>query len=46
MTKIKEKKFKNGKYYCTDNTKGKVVIIICERNLPNSELDRHLQRHK
>ncbi|MFH2030839.1 MAG: hypothetical protein ABIJ40_09540 [Bacteroidota bacterium] len=46
IEKLKERTVKDGKYYCTDDTKGKIVRIICERELPDSEIDKHLKRHK
>ena len=44
--KAKERKIKNGKHIVTDNKRGKLIRIICDRNLPDSEIDRHLKRHK
>jgi len=44
--KVKVKELKNNKHYCTDDTKGKIVRIISDKELPDSEIDRHLKRHK
>lgn len=42
-TKLKEKE---GKYYCTDFNKGKIIRIISKIEIPDSEVDRHLEKRK
>ena len=46
MAKIKEKKIVKGKFVCTDDTKSKIVRVVCKNQLPDSELDRYIKKGK
>ena len=46
MAKIKEKKIVKGKSVCTDDTNKKIVRIVSNKPLPESEIARYLKRVK